>query len=256
MIAGDITSSATKKISKGALASFHNHTDDSNDSHQTPEQLFRAAQSAGIRYLAISDHNTYKIKPKTLELAERYGLVLIPAFEWSLLGFHWIVLHQDPVVLAEIVEMCNVTSGTTWDWHWLRIENYLQKFKELGAITIAPHPGLLLMSAAIPVIQWLDALQLIDYFEIRNHDLQMKMDVINPLLYKYYTSWMLRVANKLKFAKPIVGADAHNSTDVASELNVVNDEYLARLWTENPEASEIEIIFMAIAAGKMEPQLA
>lgn len=65
------------------VADFHTHTTASDGSF-TPEALIQLAAKQGIKYIAITDHDTVEGLPRAEAEAARQGIHLIPGIELSL----------------------------------------------------------------------------------------------------------------------------------------------------------------------------
>lgn len=64
-------------------ADFHTHTTASDGSF-TPKELIQLAHQQGIRYIAVTDHDTIEGLEEARKEAESYGITLIPGIELSL----------------------------------------------------------------------------------------------------------------------------------------------------------------------------
>ena len=62
------------------LVDLHTHTTES-DGTLSPEELVRAAAEAGVRTLAITDHDTMEADAAAVEVAGAFGLELIRGIE-------------------------------------------------------------------------------------------------------------------------------------------------------------------------------
>ena len=60
---------------------LHMHSRFSDDGEYAPADLVKMCSDAGIRIMAIADHNSVQAVPEELETAERLGLKAIPAIE-------------------------------------------------------------------------------------------------------------------------------------------------------------------------------
>jgi predicted metal-dependent phosphoesterase TrpH len=63
-------------------ADLHTHTNYSDGVH-SPEELLQKAQKAGLKYLAITDHDNVEAIDEALELSKKYEVEVIPAAEIS-----------------------------------------------------------------------------------------------------------------------------------------------------------------------------
>lgn len=71
---------------------LHMHSMYSDDGEFTPTSLVEQCAAAGVRVMAIADHNWVKAIDEEKEAAEKYGIKVIPAIEidctWNSLNFH------------------------------------------------------------------------------------------------------------------------------------------------------------------------
>ena len=60
---------------------LHMHSKYSSDGEFTPEELVKQCYQAGIRIMAIADHNSVKAIDPAKEMAEKLNIQYIPAIE-------------------------------------------------------------------------------------------------------------------------------------------------------------------------------
>ena len=60
---------------------LHIHSNCSGDGEENPKDLVRSAKEAGVRIMAIADHNTVRANKPAAEEAARLGIKYIPAIE-------------------------------------------------------------------------------------------------------------------------------------------------------------------------------
>jgi 3',5'-nucleoside bisphosphate phosphatase len=111
-------------------ADLHTHTT-ASDGTGTPEENVRLAAEAGLKAVAITDHDTVGGIEEALEAGQRYGVQVVPGVEIStvrhgkdihVLGY-WL-RHQDPQLLQRLAELREVRDR--------RNDMILQRLAELG----------------------------------------------------------------------------------------------------------------------------
>lgn len=60
---------------------LHMHSVQSNDGTYSPEELLELAQTAGLRTIAIADHNSIRSIRPAMEQSAQYGITVVPAIE-------------------------------------------------------------------------------------------------------------------------------------------------------------------------------
>ena len=60
---------------------LHMHSDYSNDGEYSPEELARRCHDAGLRVMAVSDHNCCRACEEAIRAADAYGITCLPAIE-------------------------------------------------------------------------------------------------------------------------------------------------------------------------------
>lgn len=112
------------------MIDLHSHTNASDGEHP-PEALIRRAYQAGVRFLAVTDHDTVAALGEAAKVATEVGLTLVPGIEISthlngreihVLG-HF-VRPDDPALLARL-------AGTRDDRR-ARMEAMVARMSELG----------------------------------------------------------------------------------------------------------------------------
>lgn len=71
---------------------LHIHSNFSDDAEHSPQELVRRCKEAGVRIMAIADHNTARANKIAQKEAERLGIKYIPAIEMTGV-FNGIILH-------------------------------------------------------------------------------------------------------------------------------------------------------------------
>lgn len=71
---------------------LHMHSIYSDDGEFTPTELVQQCKEAGIRLMAISDHNSVKANEEAKEVAKKLGIQYVPAIEMDC-TYHGIDLH-------------------------------------------------------------------------------------------------------------------------------------------------------------------
>ena len=105
---------------------LHTHTCHS-DGTFTPEQLLRTAKEQGLRYIAITDHNTISAQREmTATMQERYVRVAM-GIEWTTFYGHVLILGTDRFVDWRSAEKEN-------------LESYLERVQAAGGIAGIAHP--------------------------------------------------------------------------------------------------------------------
>ncbi len=94
---------------------LHMHSKYSSDGEFTPEELVKQCYQAGIRIMAIADHNSVKAIDPAKEMAEKLNIQYIPAIEIDctyngidlhVLGYG-IDYHQEDFFLLETFSIKN-----------------------------------------------------------------------------------------------------------------------------------------------------
>lgn len=75
------------EIDPGAIADLHVHTSFSADGKVNVREIFRGLKGSGLKTLAITDHHSVKAPDENMDLAERYGIKLLPGVEISTANF-------------------------------------------------------------------------------------------------------------------------------------------------------------------------
>lgn len=60
---------------------LHMHSNYSDDGEFTPRELVEKCKVAGVKFMAIADHNSVKAIKEEREVASKYGITVIPAIE-------------------------------------------------------------------------------------------------------------------------------------------------------------------------------
>jgi predicted metal-dependent phosphoesterase TrpH len=95
------------------LVNFHTHSNFS-DGDQTPEAIATGLAAAGVRYAALTDHDTVESWPRFQEALKKRGLACLPGVELTtyldldgrelhLLGYGFDPLHPD--LLATLLSL-------------------------------------------------------------------------------------------------------------------------------------------------------
>lgn len=66
---------------KMTLFDLHMHSEFSSDGEKTVDELLTLAGNFGLKHIAIADHNTMEAFKPALEIADNYGVKVIPAIE-------------------------------------------------------------------------------------------------------------------------------------------------------------------------------
>jgi len=100
---------------------LHVHTSYSKDGESSVEEILRAAETAGLDVIAITDHDTVDGAKKALTLPS--PVLVIPGIEVSTKQGHLLVLGVTEVIPAglDVVETVNIA-------------------RRMGALLILPHP--------------------------------------------------------------------------------------------------------------------
>ena len=100
---------------------LHVHTSYSKDGESSVEEILRAAESAGLDVIAITDHDTVDGAKKAISLPS--SVLVIPGIEVSTKQGHLLVLGVTEIIPAglDVVETVNIA-------------------RRMGALLILPHP--------------------------------------------------------------------------------------------------------------------
>lgn len=72
------------------IAELHAHTY-ASDGDMTPQELVLQAWRYGIQVLSVSDHNTRKSIAPASAVAEKLGMIVVPAIEWTTFYGHLVI---------------------------------------------------------------------------------------------------------------------------------------------------------------------
>ena len=100
---------------------LHVHTSYSKDGESSVEEILRAAETAGLDVIAITDHDTVDGAKKAISLPS--SVLVIPGIEVSTRQGHLLVLGVTEIIPAglDVVETVNIA-------------------RRMGALLILPHP--------------------------------------------------------------------------------------------------------------------
>jgi predicted metal-dependent phosphoesterase TrpH len=196
---------------------FHLHSaEDPMDAidHSASELVVRAAQ-LGFDAIAITLHGHVLHRPELCALAQRLGILLVPAAEMRLEGADVVVLNLSEAEAASL--------------HTLSDLRRLREQRGPSVLIFAPHPFFILGGSIGKRIEhYIDCFDAIEYCH-------------------FHTRWLnlnhFAVCLAEKFRKPLVAtSDAHR-------LDFFGDHY--SLVTTTPKPA-IEDLFNAIRDGKVE----
>lgn len=123
-------------------ADLHLHSS-ASDGRFTPEQVVRRAAQAGLKYIALTDHDTLAGLRQASEAASAAGIQLIPGIELSLEGskhVHLLVygVSDEMLPLVQLIQDARLDRES-------RMPRMLEKLRKLGmpldAEDIQLHPG-------------------------------------------------------------------------------------------------------------------
>ena len=63
------------------IIDLHMHSKHSDDGEFTPEEIVKKAVEAGVKYIAIADHNSVKAVKEAEKYGKEYGIFVVPAIE-------------------------------------------------------------------------------------------------------------------------------------------------------------------------------
>lgn len=188
---------------------LHCHTFHS-DGTGSPSEMLEKANSLGLDYLAITDHNT---TDGVIELIET-GILgssktkVISGIELSLFRGHYLILGVDPYTLKEQLKKWGLSKGSFAEFvSYEKLQEYLRWSIDQGAFIIVAHPCMptLLMSAQYSTLLDLQKKNLIHGAENNNHDVERHYGIIYGL-YQQYVDGLLGDMGIPRFSN----SDAHD----------------------------------------------
>lgn len=190
----------------------------------TPAEVVRLAAEAGLDGVAITDHDSFAGLDLALEAGAKHGVVVVPGVELTThekLTFpHVLILGLDPERLKN--KRPPVFKSVEEAARWAR---------NLGAVVVAPHPGVLRFKGAPASLTYEMLDQKISWFDaVQTHDIEIG-----------FNAGAEKIA--LKHHKPrIGGSDFHLSEQVGIVRTRVFGEVGS--WQE---------AITAIRQGRVEP---